>query len=172
MGLRKRYSKKKVNKVKILTMLLILITLTLSYKIYDNNLSTNSADLLTASYIPYNNKSQDKIIIENISKLSNKQGISKKNKSSVTFEVEGEKNKNFQVLVYPLISIVDEKDIYYYIETNNKTITNTLASLKEESGGKLIYEGKIEKNKQITIKMWLNKEIKNEINPSYEIKIR
>jgi hypothetical protein len=130
---------------------------------------------LTASYISFNNKNTtDMLRINNIIKLSDKIGKSKFNYKQVTFNVEGNKDSYYEIVLYSLMNDIDEKYIYFQLEDNDKFFSNSLSKLESsEDGGKIVYQGQIKNSNKKTIRMWISKKYANKIgDSSFEVKIK
>lgn len=173
--MRKRYSKKLVYKKAIRTIVLVAIAIIIGYFISISNFLSPSLDELTASYISFNNtNSTDILKITNISKMPNHKGKSNSNKSYVSFNINGEKNKKYQIILYPIGNTPKEESIYFNIQNSEDNITNRLSVMPSNvDGGKIIYKGIIKEKETTTIKMWLNNDLKEEFeNITYEVKIK
>ena len=179
---KKRRRRKKSNRQKhidntkrILTcVILSLLVLGLSYIIFQTDILEPSLNEITTSYISFNNKNTtDMLKINNINKKSDKLGKSSWNNKSIVLDIDGEKDKEYQIIVYPIIKDVDNKYIKVYLKDNKELVNTNLDELKDsEDGGKIIYQGKINNNKKI-LRMWIDKDYKDKINNnSFEIKIK
>ena len=87
--------------------------------------------------------------------------------------ITGENDKDYEVVIYPVINDIDLKYIKASISINNKTyITNLSDASINDDGGITIYQD-MKKDKNILIKMWIDKDYKKEVpNTSFKIKIK
>lgn len=130
---------------------------------------------LTASYISLNNHNTTDILkITNLKKMSNRIGKSIQNKESLSFQITGEKDKDYQIIVVPISNQIDEKYIHYSLSINKDNITNTLNKVQTQNNHeKMIYQGKYLDTTNIEIKMWIDKEYSGKVkNNSFEVKIK
>lgn len=172
--------KKKKSKVSIfqniITYTLIIIVFTIGYSIFFTDFLSPSLNEMTASYISFNNNSTtDMIKVNNLKRMSDKKGISNKNKSKESFSVTGRLESTYQIVLYHLGSNLDEKYVKYQLENEKNKIFSGILSNNEVTpdGGFIIYEGTLKEGKRWTLKMWASKEYKNSVdNVSYEIRIK
>ena len=117
--------------------------------------------------------STDMLKINNINKKSDKLGKSSWNNKSIVLDIDGEKDKEYQIIIYPIIKDVDNKYIKVYLKDNKELVNTNLDELKDsEDGGKIIHQGKINNKKKI-LRMWIDEDYKDKINNnSFEIKIK
>ena len=158
-----------------LILLNIVLIIVLAYIIIGTDLLQTKIDEKTANYISFNDsKNTDIIKITNISILSDKKGISKKNKCTKEIEITGDKNKKFQIILYPIGNTIDEKYVKYYIEGINDSKINNLSNVETSvDNGKIIYSDKILKNNKYKLYVWIDDGYKKNVKDiSYEIKIR
>lgn len=154
---------------------LCFLTITLGFYIVVSDSFQPKVNELTASYISLNNHNATDILkITNLKKMSNRIGKSIQNKESLSFQITGEKEKDYQIIIIPISNQIDEKYIHYSLSVNKDNITNTLD--KEEtqnSHEKMIYQGKYLDTTNIKIKMWIDEKYSGKIkNNSFEVKIK
>ena len=163
------------NTKRILTCIILsVLVLGLSYIIFKTDILKPSLNEITTSYISFNNKNiTDMLKINNINKKSDKLGKSTWNNKSIVLDIDGEKNREYKIIIYPIIKSVDNKYIKVYLKDNKELVNTNLDNLKDsEDGGKIIYQGKINNKKKI-LRMWIDKEYKGNVNDnSFEIKIK
>ena len=178
---KKRISKKKLEQQKKLhkrictTIFLCLLVIGLSFLIIKTDILSPKIDEATASYISFNNKnSTDMLKISNLYKMGDTIGQSIINSNYVKFNVEGEPNYRYEILIDTITNSIDEKYIKYSFSIGNKVIVSTLDKLDiNEDSEKILYKGEVNKNDKITIHMWISKEYRKNIdNTSFEIKIK
>ena len=164
---------KAIKKQKILNAILISCILLSLYYLSNINLNQTKINETTKRYISfYKNNTTDRLIINNIKRTSSKIGKSKWNKASLTFQVTGEKNKEYEVLLIPKDNRIDEKYINYILLDNKKEYSSNIKSLEKKDEGSLLYQGKINNNK-LTIRLWISKKYKGIISKeSFEIIIK
>ena len=167
--------RKELRKSIYVVVLLCLLVVGFSMYIYKSNILVPKVDKLTASYISFNNKNTtDMLKIVDIKKMSDNMGQSIINNNYISFEVDGKKNTNYDIIIDSISSKIDDKYIKYSLVTDKKVYINSLDKLnKSEELGKVIYSGFIKDNNKITIRMWIDKSYKGKItNNAYEIKIK
>ena len=171
----KRYTRKDVIKSSFFTMFLLLITLLLGYIILKTDTLSPRAELLSTSNISFNNSNAtDMLKISNLKKMSEDKGTSNHNKSTTNIKISGNKDYECKIVLYHVGNIVGEEYVHYELSNSNVLRTGNLstASLNND-GGRIIYEGKIEENKNFELKMWVDKNYEGNVkNVSYEIKIK
>lgn len=179
----KKISKKRQQEMKIQRkvifqcVILSVLVLALTYFILNSNVLKSKVDEVTASYISFNNsKTTDMLKISNLSKQEKSVGESIFNNSTKTFKVTGEKNKEYEIVVYALGNKVDEEYVSFTLMDNseNKLSSNTLSKVKSTpNDGRIIFTGKIDSKTILKLNMWLSNNYKgNTKNISYEIKIK
>lgn len=179
----KKVSKKRQQEMKIQRkvifqcVILSVLALALTYFLLNSNVLKSKIDEVTASYISFNNsKTTDMLKITNLSKKKTSAGESIFNSSTKTFKVNGEKNKEYEIVVYALGNKVDEEYVLFTLMNNNesKLSSNTLSKMNSSpDGGRVIYTGKIDSKTTLKLNMWLSNNYKgNAKNISYEIKIK
>ncbi len=173
---KKRYTKKDVYKTFFTAFFLVILVTAIGYFILSTDWLRPSINEISASYISLNTAYKtDMLKITNLQRLSDNKGISKSNKNSKTFQITGEIDSTYKIVLYHLGERIDEKNVHFYLENeNNKTMTGLLSDLKEtEDGGKLVFEGTIKDGKNWNLKLWVSKEYNDNINNvSYEIRIK
>ena len=146
------------------------------YLIKGTNVLLPKINEATASYISFNNSyTTDMLKITNINKLNDKIGKTNINKKEVTFTIDGKVNDEFSIEIYSIGNKLDKKYINYILLENNKEIKlDKLNNCEEKNnGGLVLYKGKIKKNTQYKIKMWIDTEYDEKANNiSYEVKIQ
>ncbi len=170
----KRRTKKEIHKISLVTILLMLLVFSLGYVIIKTNNLFTGTNELTASYISFNNlSSTDMIRINNITRKTEKKAKSLLNPSSISFDVKGQKNKEYEIVLYPIETSSNE-GVKFYLENNKKIVINDLESVPTRTdGGKIIYKGKISNNNKFILRMWINQDNKSQIdNISYEVKVK
>lgn len=162
----------KVIKQSFICLILIFTIIGFNIYIFKNNLITPKLDELTTSYVSfYNQYSTDILKISNIEKMNDSKG--KKLRKNLEFTISGDKNIEYNVLLYSIQNKIPDKYVKILIQSNNKEIVKTIDSFKKnEDGGIIIYSGKNKKEK-IKVKMWISEDYKEKINnTSFEIKIK
>ena len=173
---KRQYILKKQKKLLFLCIFLLIIVIILAYIIFKTNLLEQKINDKFVRYISFNNANTTDILkISNLQRKSNYHGKGVLNNSYVKFNVDGEKNSKFDIVVYPIGMKIDERNIYYYLtDSNDKKIEFDNLSNKAVSSdsGRIIYTNKIS-NDKYKLKMWVNSKYKGSIkNVSYEIKIK
>lgn len=174
----RKKNKKKNIKIKdymniFLCIFIVSLLLVLSIFIYESNILTPRIDELTTSYISFNNLDTTDIIkFNNIEKMSNEKGISKKNKNCKKIKISGKKKYEYKIVTYPINNTIEYKYIYFNISKSNKT--NTLDEFEQtEDRGREVYKGKIDNDNEIELCMWVSDKYKKAVkNISFEIKIK
>ena len=171
---KKQQQKIKLRQLSIICLFLIFTIVLLSYITLNKVILNTQLNEKTTSYISFNNSNTtDHLTISNLKVLSNNLGKSNWNKSRLTIPVKGNKNQEYEIVLYPL----HEDKISEYVEVyvhNKKTRTvKKISELENNSdGGKILYQGKIDNNKT-SINMWISNKYKGKTNDnSYEIKIK
>lgn len=173
--MKRRYTKKRIYKNLLKTILLIVLASLIGYFIFKSDILSPGIDELTASYISFNNTDKtDMLKITNISKKNEQKGISTKNKSSVSFYIDGDRDSKYQIVVYPVGKVIDEDNIYFYIENKKENIIKKLSATPTKvDGGKILYQGSINGKEHFVVRMWIDKKINKKVSPlTYEIKIK
>ena len=173
---RKRYTKKSVIQTAIPTFFLVVLVCIGTYYIQKGDWIRPELDELTASYLSLNNnETTDMMKITNLRKMSDKNGHLSKNKSAKDFQITGQKDTTYQIVLYHLGNQVEKEYIKFYL-TNEKgyKAENTLSNMPDTpDGGKVVFEGTMEDGKKWDLKMWVDKSYHHEVtNVSYEIKIK
>ena len=158
----------------VISSLMFFLVLGISYLIFKTDILQPEVNEITASYISfYNNDTTDMIKINNIKKLSDDIGKSVVNTKSYELVVSGEVDSNYQVVVYPMINNIDLRYINFSITKGNITYNNSLNEMPNAlDDGIVVYNGKVDNEKNITIRLWVSKEYEGDIdNNSFSIKI-
>ena len=140
-----------------------------------SNLLEPKINEVTASYISFNNQNTtDMLRINNIKRLSDEKGKSTINKKSVEFTISGEKNKEYDIIIYPLKNEIDKKYIMFSVEDKKGITQNSLSSMPvSNDDGIIIVQGAIKESNKKILRMWISKEYKDKItNTSFEIKVK
>jgi len=173
---KKRYTKKDVQKSFFTTLCLMFLVSVIGFLIMNTEWLRPKLNEISASYISLNNTNKtDMLKITNLRKLSDKKGISKRNKSSKDFQITGQKEEIYQIVLYHLGYTVDEKFIHYSLTNEkDKQLTGILSNQEETfDGGRIIFEGTMQEGKNWNLKMWIDSKYnKNSNNISYEIRIK
>lgn len=174
---KRKIQNNKIKKSSIALMLLVIVmTLSAYYLIEETDLLLPKIDEATASYISFNNSnSTDMLKITNLKRMKPEFGKSILNGHSVTFEVSGKKNEEFNIEIYSIGNKIDKKYITYALVKNNNVIEvgDLENKLENYNGGIILYQGKIIDDNSYELKMWIDKEYQNKTdNVSYEIKIK
>ena len=166
--------KQQLQKNIIISTLMCLLVLGISYVIFKTDVLQPSVNEVTASYISFNNKDTTDIIkINDIKKMSNDMGKSIVNKKYSQLSIEGEVNSNYQLVIYPLVNNIDLKYVNYSITVDGNVYTDYLSN-KQVTGdeGIVVYNGVVTKGNKVTIRMWISREYEGEVgNNSFQIKI-
>ena len=102
---RKKSIRDKIINLRVICILLILIVITLFFIIDDSSLFQPKVNEETFKYISFNNRNTtDMLLINNIKRMSDDRGKSNNNKSFVEFSAVGEKNLDYDVIIYPIIN--------------------------------------------------------------------
>lgn len=167
--------KELIKNIFLCIILFILIT-TLSHFIFLKLKIKSQIDPITANYISFNNgNTTDMLKINNLSKLSDKNGKKDTNKAKAFFKITGKKNSIYNIVIYPKNNKYDLKNIKFFLkdEDNQKLATSNLDNLEKTSdGGIIIYQGKLKKDNQLNLYMWLTKKYKKPNDLTFEIKIK
>ena len=173
---KKKYTKKSVYKSAFTTFVLIVLVVLCAHFIFQTDWLKPRFNELLASYISLNNLNTTDILkVSNLKKMTNKKGISYHNKSKKEFQVTGQREIKYQIVLYHVGEKIEEEYIHFYLENEKKVKIEGILSEQSETndGGKMIYEGTIQEGKNWTIKMWIDKEYKKKgNNVSYEIRIK
>ena len=172
---RKRYTKKSVMKAAIPAFILVMLVITLTHIIFNTEWLRPKINEITASYISLNtNEKTDALKISNLYKMSDNKGKGN-NTQSQSFQITGEKDKTYQIVLYHIGNAVDESYVNYYLtnEKNEKMEGNLANKEQTVDGGRILYEGNLLNGKNWNLKMWIDKSYKEEThNISYEIRIK
>ena len=173
---KRRYTKKDIFVRRIYTGILLVLVFVLSYFTYMSYSSKSKLNELTTSYISFNNNdTTDMIKVTNLKKMSNSNGISFKNKSVKKFDISGNVGDRYQIVLYHIGNLIDNKYVHYSLIINNKVKdTNILSNMfSSENGGIVIYDGKIEENNNCILRMWVDNSYQDSVkNVSYEVRIK
>ena len=171
---RQQRQRKQLYKNTVISALMCLLVLGISYLIFKTDILKPRVNEVTASYISfYNNDTTDMIKINNIKRLSDDMGKSIVNTKSRELKVSGEANSDYQVVVYPMINNIDLEHIKFSITDGNTTYSNNLSEVPTRTDeGMVVYNGKVDDTKKVTIRMWISKEYEGDIdNNSFSIKV-
>ncbi len=172
----KRYTKKHIYYARIKISVLFLFVLLLGYGILTSDWLTPHINELSASYISLNNtETTDILKVTNLQKQTDKKGCSSRNKSVQTFQMMGERDTEYQIVVYHLGSVVNEQYVkFYLVNENEKEIKGNLLDQSETyDGGKILFVGNMLEGQNWTLRMWIDDRYqKNVKNVSYEIRIK
>lgn len=173
---KKRYTKKDVYKASTVAFLLIVLVTIVGYFIFNTSWLRPKINEISASYISLNTAYKtDMLKINNLQKLTDKKGMSNRNKNNKDFQITGEIDSTYQIVLYHLGERIDEKNVHYYLVNEKKVSMNGLISnLKEtDDGGKILFEGTIKSGKNWNLKLWVSNDYNENINNiSYEIRIK
>lgn len=170
-----RYNNKSFITLSVITSILVILIIILNIIVYKTDILEVKESTIITNNISFNNSNTtDMLKVPYLKKLSNDKGLSKKNKSYVNFKIAGEKDTKFQIVLYHIGNIIDNSYVKFELLSKNERIENSLDKVNEtKDGGKIIYEGIIDKNNNYNIKMWVDKAYKEDIkNISYEVKIK
>lgn len=170
-----RYTKKDLIKVSSLIFVLILLIGILTCVILKANLTKPKMNDAATSYISFNNSNAtDMLKVSNLTKLSDEKGVGDKNKSTTSFTISGEKDTVYQIVLYHIGNMISEDYVHFRLKDKKVLEENILSEMTEtDSGGRIIYEGIIDGEKDFELKMWVDKRYEKEIkNISYEIKLK
>lgn len=168
--------KKLIKKRIIVCIFLCLFTILLSYSILLTDFLQPHINEMTASYISFNNRNTtDMLKIMNLKKMNDKQGNSIANPKSLEFNIEVEKDLQYEISIVPINNHIEEKYIHYALTiNNNNNIVDKLSNKEKAANGeRIIYQGKKRTNTKVVLRMWISKEYKKEAeNVSFEIKVK
>ena len=175
MNNKEKYTKRKLIRSWILMIILVVAVFFLSVFIFNTDYLSPKVDELTASYISFNNvESTDIIKVSNIKKMNDTNGKSYKNKSSVSFNVNGKKGTNYEVVLYPIGTILNNCNVKFYLENNVDKITNNLNNMdRKVDDGIVVYKSTIGKEGKFKLKLWVDDSCDEKFkNLSYEVKVK
>ena len=158
----------------VICILMSILVLSVGFFIENTNILEPKINELTTSFISFNNKNTtDMLRLNNIEKMSDKRGESRWNTHSLTLNISGEKDQNYEIVLYPLTNPVPEADVKYIVKTGKEEIKdNLLTPETTEDGGKILYRGTIE-NKKTIIRVWVSDDYEGKITPNaFEVKVR
>lgn len=172
----KRYTKKHVYHAAIRTGFLFFLVVLFGYVIANSQWSPTKINELSASYISLNNtETTDILKVTNLHKQSDKRGISNRNKSVKSFKMTGQKDSQYEIVLYHLGRSVDEEFVkFYLVNEMGKKIEGVLNDQSETyDGGRILYVGNMNDGQNWTLKMWVDRDYKDSVkNISYEIRIK
>lgn len=151
-----------------------IIVLSLGLFIENTNFLEPKINQVTTSFISFNNKNTtDMLRLNNISKMSDKRGSSRRNPNSLTLNITGEKDQKYEIVLYSLDNPISEEKIKYIVKTGKEeTKDNLLTPETTEDGGKVLYRGTIQNQKTI-IRVWVSNDYEGKITPNaFEVKVR
>lgn len=146
-----------------------ILVISLSYIIFITNLLKPHINELTTSYISFNNRNTTDILrINNIRKMSDSIGKSSLNNAKLNIKIDGEKNKDYSIVLYKINCSIEDK--YIKVLIDNKIFR--LSDLEDSSDyGKILYIGNNSKEKNI--RMWVDEKYKEKVkDTSFELKIK
>ncbi len=170
----KKKNKKQLQKQISITIVLGLLVLSFLYVILNTNVLEPHLNEMTTSYISFNNlNTTDMMKIKNIKRMSNYFGNSKWNSSSIPLTITGEKNKEYEIILYTLTNDLEDKYIMYSIVGEETLAHHSLENLEEvEDGGKILYQGNINNNKMV-LRLWISKKWKDKVTENaFEVKVK
>ena len=172
---RKKSIKYKIINLRVICVLLILIAITLFFIIDDSSLFQPKVNEETFKYISFNNRNTtDMLLINNIKRMSDDRGKSNNNKNFIEFTAVGEKNLDYDVIIYPIINNIEYKNIKYSITNQKRLIIDTLDEKEiSDDGGIIIYNGKIKEDQLRTLRLWISRDYSGKIESnSFEVRIK
>ena len=173
---KRRYTKKEVNKVAGTTLILVVLVCMIAYVIVNASWLRPKLNEVQASYISLNNpNATDMLKVTALHKLPNDKGTSHKNKAVKDFQITGQQDSSYQIVLYHIGNLIDNKYVHYSLIINNKVKdTNILSNMfSSENGGIVIYDGKIEENNNCILRMWVDNSYQDSVkNVSYEVRIK
>lgn len=174
MSKKKRKKQKKDNKyLKVLCLFLVTLILSFAYIMKEHNNLEPQLNELTTSYISFNNSNvTDRLTISNLKNMSERIGKSKWNESRLIIPISGDKNRPYEIIIYPINKDTNEEYIEIYIQHKKENIRKKLSELESSTnGGKILYQGKVD-HSSVVVNMWIsNKYRTKDDNNSFEIKI-
>ena len=120
---RKIAIKKQILTLRFISVFLFVFIVTLFFVLTDSSLFQPKVNEETFKYISFNNRNTtDMLQINDIKRMSDDRGKSNKNKKFIEFSATGEKNLDYDVILYPIINAIDYKYIKYSITNQKKLI--------------------------------------------------
>lgn len=165
---RKKKQKSVRNKIIFCTILGIIV-LCFGYIIFETKLLIPKINSVTTNYISFNNRNTtDMLKIDNIKKMSNKQGKGITNKNMVSFTIPKEENYDYTISIVPINNNIEKKYIHYFLTINKNTSFGVLSDDETD-----IYYGNSQSKAKVEIKMWVSKDYPKKVKDnSYEIKVK
>ena len=124
MSKKKRKKQKEENKYqKVLCLFLVALILSFAYIMKEQKNLEPQLNELTTSYISFNNSNAtDRLTISNLKNMSERIGKSKWNNSRLIIPISGEKNKPYEIIIYPINKDTKEEYIEIYIKHKKESI--------------------------------------------------
>lgn len=172
---RKKSIKDSILSFRILSIILIATVIGLFLVLSNSSLFRPKLNEDTIRYISFNNQNTtDMLQITDIKRMNDDMGKSQRNKSFITFSAIGEKDLDYDVILYPIVNTIDDSYIKYSITNQKKIVIDTLEDKeKSEDGGIIIYQGKIKENQLRTLRLWVSMDYRKKIESnSFEIRIK
>ena len=173
---KKRYTKKAVYKAAGNALMLFIFVIAFGYGILHSEWLTPKINELSASYISLNNtETTDILKVTNLRKQTDQRGKSFRNKTIKKFQMTGERDTIYQIVLYHLGEEVDEEYIKFYLTNEMGKEEEGVLKNQEETydGGRILFEGTMKDGQNWSLKMWAAKEYDKSVNNvSYEIRIK
>jgi hypothetical protein len=184
----RRKSKKQLKKEKeqrrkvflssIRVVILLLIVGFSSYFLVSKFILSSNINKETAGFISFRNAMDGtQLILDEVKVLSDKKGMSNRNKSVVEFDIlnDNADGNSYDIVIIPINNKIDLKYIkYYLVDENNKEVGyGNLYIAEEVDNGRIIHSGVLNKgNDHYKLKLWISDEYqgKDNIGNSYEVK--
>ena len=160
---------------RILSIFLIIAVTLLFFVLSNSSLLRPKLNEDTIRYISFNNQNTtDMLQITDIKRMSDNMGKSQRNKSYITFSAVGEKNLDYDVILYPIVNTIDYSYIKYSINNQKKIVIDTLEDKEVcEDGGIIIYQGKIKEDQLRTLRLWVSSNYRGKVDSnSFEVRIK
>ena len=173
---KKRYTKKAVYKSACNAFILVIFVVAIGYGILHSEWLKPRINELSASYISLNNtETTDILKITNLKKQTDQRGKSFRNKSMKKFQMTGERNTIYQIVLYHIGEEIEEEYVKYYLTNEMGIELEGVLNQQEETsdGGRVLFTGTMKDGQNWSLKIWVDKEYdKNINNVSYEIRIK
>lgn len=179
MGKRQKRKTKKqkliIKRKMIVCIFLCLLVSVIGYFILLTDFLKPQLNKLTTSYISFNNRnSTDMLRIDNLKKISDKKGVYLAGLNSLNFTIPKGKNLDYDIVLIPNNSEIENKYIHYVLSVDGKNEVKTLnTTIKNDNDEIIIYRGSNKDDTDISLYMWVSKKYKRDVeNLSYEVKIK